>query len=130
MKSGVKKRLHIKVYGIVQGVGFRPFVSRIAMRCGIYGSVCNKGSYVEIFAQAPESGLTAFLDALENEAPPRSVILKVKKAELGTVEETECGDGTDANNGRFNIIESSKEDGPVFVSPDIATCPDCERELL
>jgi len=130
MKSGVKKRLHIKVYGIVQGVGFRPFVSRIAMRCGIYGSVCNKGSYVEIFAQAPESGLTAFLDALENEAPPRSVILKVKKAELGTVEETECGDGTDANNGRFNIIESSKEDGPVFVSPDIATCPDCERELF
>lgn len=124
------KRLHIKVYGIVQGVGFRPFVSRIAMRCGIYGSVCNKGSYVEIFAQAGEDDLKAFLEALEKEAPPRSVILKVKSEPAETVEEIDDGDGTDANNGRFNIIESSKEEGLVFVSPDIATCPDCERELF
>ena len=42
---------HSKIYGIVQGVGFRPFVSRLAAKFGIRGSVANKGPYVEIFAQ-------------------------------------------------------------------------------
>lgn len=130
MSAGSVRRLKIKAYGIVQGVGFRPFVSRIAMCHGIYGSVCNKGSYVEIFAQAHQADLEAFLEALEKEAPARAVILKVKSEQVETVPEVDDGDGSDANNGRFNIIESSKEDGLVFVSPDIATCPDCEKELF
>ena len=49
--------LNIKVYGIVQGVGFRPFVSRLADRLGLSGSVCNKGPYVEIIAQGPDEAL-------------------------------------------------------------------------
>ena len=44
----------IRVYGIVQGVGFRPIVSRHAAARGIHGNVCNKGPYVEIYAQGPE----------------------------------------------------------------------------
>ena len=44
----------IRVYGIVQGVGFRPTVSRYAVKWGIHGNVCNKGPYVEIYAQGPE----------------------------------------------------------------------------
>ena len=48
----------IRVYGIVQGVGFRPTVSRHAMTHGIRGTVCNKGPYVEIFAQGAKSRLT------------------------------------------------------------------------
>ena len=44
----------IRVYGIVQGVGFRPTVSRHAVTWGIHGNVCNKGPYVEIYAQGPE----------------------------------------------------------------------------
>ena len=52
MKEEITKR--IRVYGIVQGVGFRPTVSRHATKNGIRGSVCNKGPYVEIFAQGTE----------------------------------------------------------------------------
>ncbi|MCD8152059.1 MAG: acylphosphatase, partial [Clostridiales bacterium] len=60
---------HIRVYGIVQGVGFRPFVSRIADRIGVRGSVANKGSYVEIFAAGTQEQQEAFLYSLEHEAP-------------------------------------------------------------
>ena len=68
----------IRIYGIVQGVGFRPFVSRLADRYGISGSVCNKGSYVEIIARADESVIGDFVHAIEAEAPERSAIVKVK----------------------------------------------------
>ena len=49
----------IRVYGIVQGVGFRPTVSRHAAARGIHGNVCNKGPYVEIYAQGPEEASQA-----------------------------------------------------------------------
>ena len=52
------RRIH--VFGIVQGVGFRPTVSRHAMRWGIRGTVCNMGPYVEIYARGEETALTAF----------------------------------------------------------------------
>lgn len=67
----------ICVFGIVQGVGFRPFVSRIAAAHAIHGTVCNKGSYVEILAQGSPAALMAFHDDLEGKAPERSAILKV-----------------------------------------------------
>lgn len=67
----------ICVFGIVQGVGFRPFVSRIATAHSICGTVCNKGSYVEILAQGSQSDLAAFREDLEARAPERSAILKV-----------------------------------------------------
>lgn len=123
-----RKRLRIRVYGIVQGVGFRPFISRLAAKYDIFGTVCNKGSYVEIFAQGTK--VDAFVRSIREEAPPRSVILKIRTEALPLVEEIQSGDGSDANNGRFNIIDSEKDEGLVFVSPDIATCPDCERELF
>lgn len=113
------KRLLIRVYGIVQGVGFRPFVSRIANRAKIYGSVCNKGSYVEIIAQGEEPQLTAFLEGLKNEAPERSAILKIEKTEE-----------TPKEIHSFDIIKSAREKGEIFVSPDIATCPKCKSELF
>ena len=61
----------VRVYGIVQGVGFRPFVSRIADANGIKGSVANKGSYVEIFASGQIPQLEQFLEDLQNKAPER-----------------------------------------------------------
>ena len=67
----------IRVYGIVQGVGFRPFVSRIADAAGIVGSVANKGSYVEIFAGGTKEQMDQFLHDLTAKAPERSSILKV-----------------------------------------------------
>jgi hydrogenase maturation protein HypF len=63
----------IRVYGIVQGVGFRPTASRLAHEAGICGTVANKGSYVEIFAQGGEECVDAFLTALRQRPPLRQV---------------------------------------------------------
>lgn len=62
----------IRVYGIVQGVGFRPTVSRHAAAAGITGSVCNKGPYVEIFAQGEEKCVKDFLERLGKSAAEES----------------------------------------------------------
>ena len=109
----------IRVYGIVQGVGFRPTVSRHAMETGITGTVANCGPYVEIYAQGTQTQVDAFRDALEHRPPKRAAILKLddKAAE-------------DAPRfSEFSIIESAKTSGEIFISPDIAICDDCKREL-
>jgi len=116
--AGVSTTVY-RIYGVVQGVGFRPFVSRIAVRAGLTGSVANKGSYVEVHAQGNDESLKAFRRALEHEAPPRSAILKID-ARVHT--EPACP--------TFEIIESEHETGDIFVSPDIATCDLCKQELF
>lgn len=108
----------VRVYGIVQGVGFRPFVSRIADKAGVTGSVANKGSYVEIYARGTPGQMEAFMEDLKQHPPERSAVLKIDTAECG-----------DIAFERFDIIESEKEEGDIFVSPDIATCPKCRQEL-
>ena len=75
MKETVTRR--IRVYGIVQGVGFRPTVSRHATTCNIHGSVSNKGPYVEIFAQAPEAQVDRFVTMIREQSPKRAAILKM-----------------------------------------------------
>ena len=112
-------QLKIRVYGIVQGVGFRPFVSRLAAAGGLRGSVCNKGSFVEIFVQGEAPALMRFQKDLKNLAPERSVILKMDVTE----QKPEFFSG-------FQIIESKKRPGDIFVSPDIAICPTCKTELF
>lgn len=96
-------------------------MSRLADRYNISGSVCNKGSYVEIIARADESVIGDFVHAIEVEAPERSAIVKVKV--MDNPLDIEAGSG-------FEIVESKHEDGQIFVSPDIAICPDCARELF
>ena len=114
-----KTAVILRVYGIVQGVGFRPFVARLAAEHGLMGSVCNKGPYVEIYLEGEESPTKLFSEELITKAPPRSAILKVDE------EQTEPK-GAES----FEIIESAKERGAIFVSPDIATCPECKKELF
>lgn len=110
----------IRVYGIVQGVGFRPTVSRHAMARGIRGSVSNKGPYVEIFAQGKEGDVDGFISDIEEKPPKRAAILKL------LVEPVE-----DAPKfGQFDIIESEKTKGEIFVSPDIAICDECKEEMF
>ncbi|MBR4412089.1 MAG: carbamoyltransferase HypF [Lachnospiraceae bacterium] len=106
----------IRVYGIVQGVGFRPFVSRTCLENNIKGTVANKGSYVEIHAQG--ENIEALFDALNHRPPKRSVILEIIKK----YEDEEPFDA-------FTIIESEKDPGEIFVSPDIAICDECKKEL-
>ena len=116
-------RLNIKIYGIVQGVGFRPFVSRLAAAHSIRGSVCNKGPYVEVLAEGTEKDLKDFRQGLRTEAPERAAILKIDAQAVPAAE-------ISAPFASFNIIESAKERGDIFVSPDIATCDKCRRELF
>ncbi len=110
----------IRVYGIVQGVGFRPTVSRHAVRSGIRGTVCNKGPYVEIFAQGRKEQVETFLQNLKKHPPKRAAILKLEEWEV-----TDAPSYTD-----FSIIESEKVRGEIFVSPDIGICDECKAELF
>jgi hydrogenase maturation protein HypF len=114
-----EKRLKIKVYGVVQGVGFRPFVHNLAVKHGLCGSVCNKGPFVDIEVQGGERRLAAFLRALGEEAPARSEIRKIETQSLPVAPLNE-----------FVILQSENSVGEVFPSPDIAICDDCARELF
>ena len=109
----------VRVYGVVQGVGFRPTVRRHADACGLQGTVCNYGPYVEIILQGTEGALDRFLDLLRTEPPRRAAILKI---DVKPVEDAPVFPD-------FSIIESGKTQGEIFISPDIAICPDCVREL-
>lgn len=108
----------IHVYGIVQGVGFRPYISRLANKYKLMGTVSNKGPYVEIYIQGAEDAMDAFQEDLEPCAPARAAILETD------IEEVEHA----AFHG-FDIIESHREKGMIFVSPDIAICDKCKEEL-
>ncbi len=111
----------IRVYGIVQGVGFRPTVSRHAAASGIRGTVCNKGPYVEIYTQGEKEQIEGFLKALEVHPPKRAAILKINTEDVTAETETHFE--------TFDIIESEKTKGEIFVSPDIAICEECKEEM-
>ena len=113
------KTVRLKVYGIVQGVGMRPVVARHATACGITGTVANLGPYVEIFAQGDEDKVDRFVSLIEEEPPKRAAILKIDKRTLDDSQIFET----------FEIIESGKTSGEIFVSPDIAICDECLEEL-
>ena len=72
----------IRIYGIVQGVGFRPSVSRHAAEAGVTGSVCNKGSFVEVIAQGQPDAVEKFIFLIEKKPPKRAVILKMDVKEV------------------------------------------------
>ncbi len=118
MSAEVTKR--IRVHGIVQGVGFRPTVSRHAARNKIRGTVCNKGPYVEILAQGEPEQVDGFLEDLNVHPPARAFIVKTEVEELPDAPEY----------ADFSIVESEKTKGEIYVSPDIAICEDCRRELF
>ncbi len=110
----------VEVRGVVQGVGFRPFVWRLADRHGVSGWVRNKGGVVEILAEGPEPDLDAFCAAISAEAPP-----------LARVEDVRWSPARPAGFATFEVDESLDEGtGDRLVSPDVATCPACLAELL
>lgn len=106
----------ITIKGIVQGVGFRPFVYREASRYGILGFVCNTPEGVVIEAQGEKCEL--FINALRENLPERARIDSI------SVEEFEATDYSD-----FEIRESILGDGGVAIPLDSALCPVCEAEM-
>ena len=119
------RHVHIHVTGIVQGVGMRPFVYREAMAHGICGWVLNAGDGVHIEAHAPADALDAFVAALSEHAPAAARIEYVEVVDLAT-------NGWDAADEQgFRIVASQDQTAhTTLVSPDIATCDDCLRELF
>ena len=119
------RHVHIHVTGIVQGVGMRPFVYREAMAHGICGWVLNAGDGVHIEAHAPGEALDEFVTALSEHAPAASRVEHVEVVDLAP------GDWDAANEQGFRIVASQDQTAhTTLVSPDIATCDDCLRELF
>ncbi len=112
--------LRLRVAGVVQGVGFRPFVHRLAVRHALRGWVRNTTGDVEIAVAGELLELERFVTALRAEAPPLARIDRVER------EPADAGEF-----GAFCIVES-ESDGTTgqWVSPDVATCADCEAELF
>ncbi len=108
------------VRGIVQGVGFRPYVYRLARQLGLTGSVHNTDAGVSIEVQGAREDVAAFIEVLSAQAPPVASVFQVETNELDVREETE-----------FVILESTRSAAATtLISPDIATCDDCLRELF
>jgi hydrogenase maturation protein HypF len=112
--------LRVQVRGVVQGVGFRPFVHRLAARHGLAGWVRNESGQVEIALCGPDDSLQDFLGALRSEAPPLARIDQVTTRREPVL---------DARAG-FRILESGPStDHRQPVPPDVATCAACLAEL-
>ncbi|MGO5292234.1 carbamoyltransferase HypF [Porcincola sp. LCP21S3_C12] len=126
------ERRQIRVYGIVQGVGFRPAVDRHAHALGIRGTVANRGSFVEINAEGVPSVLDEFEKRVKEQPPERAVILKMDVKLLEQSPAAGFGDiaGQSQGSDGFRIVESEKTSGEIFISPDIAICDTCKAELF
>ena len=109
----------LRITGVVQGVGFRPFVHRLATRLGLGGWVRNVAGAVEIHVEGPEDVLALFVGALGTEAPPVARIDAVESASA-------TADGAES----FIITHSIDADSARPVAPDVGTCAHCEAELF
>lgn len=117
---GAKKLARISVRGVVQGVGFRPFIYRLAQEHNLKGWVRNTSGNVEIEVEGDEETLSNFLRDIEAKAPPMAHIEQVKSTYFRPKGYT-----------RFEIQESLSQEGKYqLVSPDIATCEDCKKEIF
>jgi len=120
IRGGMQTARSIRVRGIVQGVGFRPFVYRLARAHGLAGWVLNGEEGVAIHAEGANEALLAFLERLRTQAPPAAVIAEIDVQEI---EPTGIAG--------FTIRESERRDRPtVRVSPDLPVCAECLAELF
>ncbi len=114
------KREILTVNGMVQGVGFRPFVYRIAVELGLHGSVCNTNAGVRIDIEGASKEIEAFVRRLKSEPPPPARIEGVTRRSDDSVGYTE-----------FHVMPSDLSgtaQAPIL--PDLAICDDCLRELF
>ena len=118
-------RRQIDVSGIVQGVGFRPYVYRLATGKRLRGTIRNTSAGVTIEIQGPVETVQDFVERLVAEAPPLARITGLAVRDMPCVEAQIGGDHD------FCIVHSREgEEVRTLISPDVAICPDCLRELL
>lgn len=115
-----KKRIRLFIRGAVQGVGFRPFIYRLAQEMGLKGWVNNSAAGVTIEAEGTQPQLENFFVRIDHEKPVHASIQSLQYVYLDTAGYTE-----------FRIQESdSSEAKTTLVMPDIATCPECLKEIF
>src|SRR5580704_16514063 len=120
LTSETRVRLHIRVRGVVQGVGYRPFVHRVAREWALAGHVGNDTDGVFVEVEGPRSAVEAFEERLRADAPPLARVDAVESSPMDTVGEA-----------GFRIVESRSDSAVrTFVAPDAALCDDCLRELF
>ena len=113
------ERVAIEVTGLVQGVGFRPFVYSLAKALDLRGSVQNRGAHVFVDVEGEPGALHAFVDRLTRESPAHAAIDRVR-----------CQPLAPAHHQHFVIAGSeASADAGVRVPPDVATCDACLREM-
>jgi len=114
-------RRRLLVDGIVQGVGFRPFVTNLAIDLQLTGFVTNTSDGVVIEIQGPAVSLESFAERLESDAPPLAMIVAVTSTAIEP----------DPGAGEFTIVASEDKPGTrTLIPPDTATCADCLHEML
>ena len=115
-----RKRIHLQVTGIVQGVGFRPYVHKLVEKLSLAGWVRNTAAGAEIALEGDAAALAAFVSSLRENPPRLALIEDIREAE----EPVQGEEG-------FVILPSPVGERPdTLVSPDVCTCPDCLRELF
>ena len=117
--TGVIRKV-MDVAGIVQGVGFRPFVYRLANECGLTGVIANTSAGVSIEVQGEAEAVDKFLERLPKEIPPLAKITDLLPRDAEVREES-----------GFQIVASRIDQAPrTLISPDVAVCADCYREMM
>ena len=113
------RRVRVRLRGIVQGVGFRPFVHHLAGRFGRSGWVLNSSAGLVTEVEGAPSAVARFLEAIREEAPPLAWIQELQGDEIPPIGEI-----------GFEIRASAAETGEfALISPDVATCADCLRDV-
>ena len=122
--SATRARLGLRISGVVQGVGFRPFVHRLAGELGLVGHVGNDAAGVFVEVEGPSAAVASFTVRVERDAPPLARVDEVRTTWLAPA--GEAGDAT-----AFTIV-ASPSGGPVatLVPPDVGICAACRAELF
>ncbi len=129
-----KEYRRIRLYGNVQGLGFRPYVASLAEKHDVYGYVRNTGGAVEIGVEGSPEQLAAFLADVENPQLPFAVIKEIETLNPELLREQKnrsIEPLRKLKNRRFEILESEGEElkNGIFIPPDLPLCESCEKEL-
>lgn len=125
------KIFEIRIWGVVQGVGFRPFIHRVAKSHNLNGFVSNNGACVLVVIQAKDKQLENFLHDIKMKKPQSSEILRIDVSEMT------CGNFDSKKLQRDNFLfdnfkiqpSTDSSDNQVFILPDLAVCDNCLRDL-
>ncbi|MDE1987378.1 MAG: carbamoyltransferase HypF [Alphaproteobacteria bacterium] len=119
-EGGARRRVQAEIRGAVQGVGFRPFVYQLAHQLGLAGWVENTSFGVRLEVEGDAAAVAAFLRQMEDTPPPNASVVSVAVRDVAGLAD-----------GAFVIRQSASQGARVAqILPDLATCPDCLRELF